>query len=404
MVFGTPATALKALDQLTNIAFGDSSSVPSLQPRLAKAFSKHPESSLQIRVALFTDRKRPRAYEASRFYMMHPEHDPREQHVRDRSSQNGYDGYRRRRYGHDEHRRRRNGDSAQGFKPSMYDDDPSALASRENGYMSRRGSYSMHSTVSSSDERNSGGERRTRHAHGVGSYRPGRHGHSIGISRDRSASPGRSSTHTSNYSRRRSRRRTPPPPYQPRDPHPVLRQNQGKELFPSKSTLDTDINPIGRELFPHKTVTTNVIKELFPNKSNNVNHRRSDAFDAADETADLFASRLSVSFTERDNSTNAPRRTTAGPISSFGRLKDSEFEPVSEALENLEGGGISIRGVSKKQDQGFSIRGAADENPRSGVAKELFPGKALGNAGKELFAEKLQGRGGKRNRAEDMFY
>lgn len=399
MVFGTPATASKALDQLTNIAFGDLSSIPSLQPRVAKTFSKYPESSLQIRVAHFTDRKRPRAYEASRFYMMHPEHDPREQRVRDRSSQIGTDGYRRRRYGRDEHRRRRNGDSAQGFKPSMYDDDSSALASRENGYTCSRGSYSMHSTISSSDERNSGGERRTWHAHGGGSYRPGRHGHSIGISRDRSASPGRSSTHTSNHSRRRSRRRTPPPEYQPRDPHPIPRQNQGKELIPSKSALDT-----GRELFPHKTVATNVIKELFPNKSNTVNHRRSDAFDAADETADLFASRLSVSVTERDKSANVPARTTAVPISSFGRLKDSDFDPDSEAPENPEDGGISIRGVSKKHDRGFSIRGAADENPCSGLAKELFPGKALGNAGKELFAEKLQGRGGKRNRAEDMFY
>ncbi len=404
IVFGTPAAASKTLNQLTNITFGDLSSIPILHLRPAKPSSKHPESSLHVRVGLLTDRKRPRAYEASRFYMMHPEHDPREQRLRDRSTQDGSDDYRRRRYSRNEHRRRRNGDSAQGFKPSMYDDDPNALSSRETGHTSRRDSYSMHSTISSSDERNSGGETRTRHTHGADSYRPGRHGNSNGISRDRSASPGRCSTHTSNYSRRRSRRRTPPPPYQPRDPHPILRQNQGKELFPSKSALGIDTKRTGRELFPQKTVTTNVNKELFPNKSNTVNHRRSDAFDAADETADLFASRLSVSFTERDNSANIPTRATAAPISSFGRLNGTNFEPDSEALENLEDGGISIRGVSKKPDQGFSIRGAADDHPRNGLAKELFPGKALGNAGKELFAEKLQGRGGRRNRAEDMFY
>ena len=149
--------------------------------------------------------------------------------------------------------------------------------------------------------------------------------------------------------------------------------------------------------------SANPTKELFPNKSITINHRRSDAFDAADETADLFASRLSVPFTERDNPTTTKRTTTA-PSSSFGRLKGPDFEPDSEAMENLAVGGISIRGVSRKQDRGFSIRGAADDDVRNGWAKELFPGKALGNAGKELFAQKLQGRGGRRNKAEDMFY
>ena len=160
------------------------------------------------------------------------------------------------------------------------------------------------------------------------------------------------------------------------------------------------MNGTGKELFPHKTVSTNVTKELFPSKSILINHRRSDAFDAADETADLFASRMSVPFEGRANSS---KTTAAAPISSFGRLKGTDFEPDFQALENLKDGGINIRGVAEKQDQGFSIRGAADDNARNGLVKELFPGKALGNSGKELFAEKLQGRGGKRNRAEDMF-
>ena len=398
MVFDAPGTASKALDQLLNSASGELSSVSAFQLRPAKTFSKHPESSLQIRVALFSDRKRPRAYEASRFYMMHPEYDPREQRRRDGSSQDGSHDYRRRRYGRDEHRRRRNGDSAHGFKPSMYDDDSSALASRENGHTSSRGSYSRHSTISSSDERSNSGEKHSRRTHHIDSYRPVRQSRNGGMSRDRSASPGRDYAHTS---RRRSRARTPPPPYQPRDPYPIPRQNQGKELFPSKSALDADTNSIGRELFPRKTISTNVTKELFPNKSITINHRRSDAFDAADETADLFASRMSVPFKERAIPTN---RTSAAPTSSFGRLKGTDFEPDYQALENLEDSGISIRGTAEKQDQGFSIRGAADDGARNALVKELFPGKALGNAGKELFAGKLQGRGGKRTRAEDMFH
>ena len=404
IVFATPATASKALDAFSNLTFDESSSISALQTRPAKMFSKKPESSLQVRVAVFTDRKRPRAYEASRFYMMHPELDPREQRRRDRSTQGSSDDYRSRRYGRDEHRRRKNGDSAQGFKPSMYDDDPGAVASRENGNTSRRGSYSMQSTISSSDERGNGGERRSRHARRGDSYRPGRGDRSDDIPRDRSASPGRITTRSSNYSRRRSRRRTPPPPYQTRDPYPTPQENQGKELFPSKPALKTTLNGTGKELFPDKKVSPNPTKELFPNKSVTINHRRSDAFDAADETADLFASRMSVPFADHDSSAYVSRGTTAASVSSFGRLKDSDFEPDSEALENLEDGGISIRGVSGKQDTGFSIRGIADDKHSSGVVKELFPGKTLGNAGKELFAGKLQGRGGKRNKAEDMFF
>jgi hypothetical protein len=45
--------------------------------------SSHSEVELQVRIAITTDRKPPRAHERSRFYMMHPEHDPREQRRQD---------------------------------------------------------------------------------------------------------------------------------------------------------------------------------------------------------------------------------------------------------------------------------------------------------------------------------
>ena len=83
----------------------DSSVLPSLRLRTAKTLSNHPESVIQVRAAVKTDRKKHRAHEASRFYLMHPEHDPRERVRREFSERqrqgrwNDTDGeYRRRRF------------------------------------------------------------------------------------------------------------------------------------------------------------------------------------------------------------------------------------------------------------------------------------------------------------------
>ena len=342
--------------------------LPGYQLRMAKPLSSHPDSNLQVRAAFSTDQKRPRAYEASRFYMMHPEHDPREKRRRGERSRHYNDGdYRRSRYNDEEHRRRKRNDDEAGFDASMYDD---------NGPSSRRDSTGSFSDIRSDD----GGRSKRRRGD---SYRPARNG----ASRDRSASPGRS-------------RRTLPPSYRTRDPHPFPHENRGKELFPSKSESDNNLNGGGKELFSNKLIATGLKKELFPHKANVVNHRRSDAFDEADETADLFASRVSLpSKNGRNGANSLANRITNGPTSSIGRLKASDPEPEdnTDAIEDV---GISILGGSGQQSQGFSIRGTA----AAGTIKELFPGKIVGNAGKELFAEKLQGRGGKRNRAEDMFY
>ena len=428
IVYDTPATAFKALTQFTLESSGDVSSIPILQLRAAKSFSTHPESSLQVRTALISDQKRPRAYEASRFYMMHPEYDPRERRRRERSSHDGHGDYRRRRYGKEEQRRRKKADDSRGFDASMYDDDASALAARENGISSRRGSRS---TLSSEGEPGSGGEayaRSGRKQRGD-SYRPGRYGKDL--SRDRSASPGKDSGNDDSNSKRRAyKRRTPPPRYKSRDPNPFPRENSSKELFPSKSTPALDIGAdlrgsssttTAKELFPNKKLTPNLKKELFPLKSGTSVHRRSDAFDAADETADLFATGMTVPFV--DGATDKPSNPRSladritdpsSSLSTYGRLKNSDPDPDPEALQDLANGGFSIRGAAKQQDvqvRGFSIRGLAADGTANGAvnngnssSRELFPGKALGNAGKELFAEKLQGRGGRRNKAADMFY
>lgn len=406
IVYDTAATASMALFHFSLSPAYDEPYSP-LQLRAAKKFSSHPESSLHVRIALITDQKRPRAYEASRFYMMHPEYDPREQRRRDRSSRSGHGDYQRRIYGQEEHRRRKDGDKDEGFSLTMYDDDSRALAHRVDGVSGRRASRSPQSTFSSADDRTTFEDRRTRPRHRIDTYRPGKSNGNDREERHRSSSPGRDDGgYLGRSGRRDSRRRTPPPPYQTRDPYPPLSDNSGKELFPSKRPPGTIHHQDEKDIFFNKRSTGHLKKELFPNKSTSSNHRRTGAFDAADETADLFATGLNVPLADgvtplHHNFTNKPAKNHG---LSYGRLKSSDPELDVLALEVLNDGGLNIRGAFQTQDTGFSIRGAADDVSCAPQVKELFPEKAASNAGKELFADKLQGRGGKRNKAEDMFY
>ena len=394
LVFEGEETAKTALRHLT-LPSNKSDSLPLSQLRAAKTLSSHPGSSLYVRMAMITDQKRPRAYEASRFYMMHPEHDPREQRRLGASSQGNGD-YRRKEYSGDENRRRRRRDKEDGLDASMYDD---------GGLSSRRGSIS-----SSPNEFSIEGERRA--IRRGDSYRPARDERkSARLTRDRSASPNGRNRHT------------PPPIYRSRDPHPFLHDNKRKELFPStfRSKRDADRNdkdlfsskiliadvnkglnttrsalaretaPIGNDLFTNRTRASEMKKELFPQKVNPNKHSRSDAFDAADETADLFANGMSVPFIDRPSRRKSPIKKKR----SCGLQSQTDGGDVDL--------GLNIRGASREENQGFSIRGGAAVKA-IGTIKELFPGKAASNTGKELFAERIEGRGGRRNRAEDLFY
>jgi len=374
VVFESSDIAIDALHHFTLQSDSDVFSLHTLQLRAAKPLSTRPDSVLQVRIAIQTDQKRPRAYEASRFYMMHPEHDPRE---RRRGNSRSDGDYHRRRYGNHEQRRRRKDDLAEGFTASMYDDDAGALATRK-GRSDRRSSGSSFSSGTGSASFRGD------------SYRLAGRDHRR--TRDRSASPGKETD-----SRDRIRQRTPPPRYTSRDSNPRRREeNAAKELFPSKLgsyDIGSELrgNPKTKELFPTKQLSTNTKKELFPLKAGTSVHRRSDAFDAADETATLFASGMSVPF--MDGAMDSP--------SNHDRLKSSDPDPTADDLADRQRGGFSIRGTAKQANQGFSIRGKASDGGNS--VKELFPGKA-GNAGKELFAEKLEGRGTLRRTAADMFY
>lgn len=392
LIFEGEETAMAALRNFT-LASSESGSLPPSQLRAARTLSSRPGSSLYVRIATVTDRKRPRAYEASRFYMMHPEHDPRE-NGRRVGSFKGNSGYSRKGYSDDEHQRRRRRDKEDRFDASMYDD---------GGPSSRRDSI-----LSSANEGGIEGRRNTRLSGDF--YRPARKERNrTYVPRDRSASPSRHNRHT------------PPPTYRSRDPYPFPYENEGKELFPSISGSDRDTYCNAKDLFESKMLTAGIAsrlysekpafvrevasngkdpfsnrtraaevkKELFPHKVNSSKHSRSDAFDAADETADLFAHRMSVPFTTGPSARMSPINRL-GPLGSASQVDGEDF-------------GLNIRGASREQNQGISIRGVAPVNA-TGTIKELFPGKAAGNAGKELFAEKVEGRGGRRNRAEDMFY
>lgn len=373
IVYNTPAAAIEAL-RLFSLPSPDqdAASMPLLRLRPAKAMPNRPTSRLQVRAAVSTDVKRPRAHEASRFYMLHPEHDPRER-VRWQKDTDASHGYRRRCYGDDEHRPRQPRDRERSYNASMYDDNSGSVADR--GSASRRSSMSMRSTGSDQGRIARGGRRGD-------FYRPESRS-DRDILRDRSASPGKSDGLRITSDRQRLRQRTP-------------LTNRDKELFPNKSSAPEE-SPSSKELFPNKSVAASLKEALFPAKTSSAHHRRSDAFDAVDGTADLFAT--GMVFSERKTTV---RNTATAEKSSFGRLRSSDPEPQYDPHDNPEDAGMNIRGASKHQDTGVSIRGAAQKSP-VGTVRGLFPSKAS-NSGRELFAEQLHSRTSRRNKAEDLFY
>ena len=328
IIYSSPEVGLQALSAFTQPGTEeDASSLPAVRLRSAKILSTHPDSVLQVRTATKADRKRPRAYEASRFYLMHPEHDPREKlrrEISERGQDYSSDDYRRRGFDQREHRRRRDRDHEIGFSADMYDDD-------------------------------------------AASYRPSR-------TRNRSTSP-------NDYGEGSSRFRERSPPH-------YFRRNEGKELFPaSPAATSTGRRVGGRELLPERLAAgANRGKELFPSKASS-SHRRTDAFDAADDTARIPVKLFGESI-DKGNDGNPRRQDNS----------NTELFPQSSAGpdNNTREEGISIRG--KALTQGISIKG------RGSSSEELFMSNPDADGSGQLFSEKLWGRGGRRRRAEDMFY
>ncbi|KAJ5170876.1 uncharacterized protein N7500_003659 [Penicillium coprophilum] len=356
IIFSSAEIGLQALTALTQVPEEeDASTLPPLRLRSAKILSSHPDSVLQVRSAVKSDRKQPRAHEKSRFYLMHPEHDPRErlrQEFADRrNSDDAGDGdYRRRRFDNREHRRRRDRDEDDHFNADMYGDNVGTEPERARPQPRGRGQRDLF---------------------------PEDEGRSSGRLRNRSASPGRDTLEEELRAERGGRENTRR--FRERSPR-HSRRNKDKELFSSAGAGESASG--NRELFPNKPTSSYIKKELLPSKPSH--HRRSDAFDAS----------------------------TAPGTSEHRRHSNIELFPDST------NNGARIRGAATAtEDQGFAIRGGASNGMsikgRGASVRELFPSKydnvsdnhtnAGANAGKELFSDTLEGRGGRRRRAEDMF-
>ncbi|KAK7532327.1 uncharacterized protein J3D65DRAFT_102329 [Phyllosticta citribraziliensis] len=387
IVYEDAETAFAALGALSDPSFADVASLSAFELRKARPFYDKPDVDLAVRQAVVTDVKRARAHEASRFYLMNPDKDPREQRRRGRSSRGNGD-FKKRRYDDNEQRRRK---QAETFDVDMYDEDGGSDSRARSRRRTRRRSDSLDSRR---DDRRGRGRRRSQ-GDLFGSKKDD------GRLRDRSASPLRDGdgrygfAEDQNSMARKVRRRsyTPPSTATRRDPGVT---NSQKELFPVQkptSVLSTASPTSPRELFPHKHTPGKRSRELFPNKTAHSNHRRQDAFDAADGT-EGFIGNMPRSLEERINANN-PRS-----------LEDRINNPLSGSNVNGRGRhngqaeGFSVKGAGE-QAPGFHIRGAASEPVN---VKELFPIKSGSNAGKELFGDKIKGRGAARRRAEDMFF
>jgi len=354
LVYESSEIAAEALRAFSALEIPDISQLPILQLIPAKKFPLHPQSNLQLRIAVLGDRKQAGARDRSRYYLLNPQDDPTERQRRGRKYRDRDDGgYRSRRYDDREQRNRQKEAADAGFDASLYDDDEIALAARAARRDERSGSGS-----SSGDFIGQGIRRQGRYRGETARKElfPGRGTDSSGRLRDRSASPGRE-----------DRR----PAERPRNRDTAASENRLKAQL-----IKAQLREAGAK------------KELFPHKAG-ASHRRSSAFDAADETADLFASRMSVPFLDGGSDVRPTPKTAslASRITSKNSKKDSD--------------GFSIRGAAKvSSGNGFAIKGTATESS----VKELFPSRTGGNSAKELFSERLDGRGARRQKAEDLFY
>lgn len=132
LVFGSEPSARDALTALSTIEIADATALAAGETLPAKPVEGRPEISLHVRWTVASDRKQAGAAQRSRYYLLHPEHDPEERRRRNQDGRSRYrerDGDRRRGGGD----RRRRGDSEEEsirFDASMYDDAPTSARAR----------------------------------------------------------------------------------------------------------------------------------------------------------------------------------------------------------------------------------------------------------------------------------
>lgn len=123
LLFSSEPTARDALAALSAVEIADASALAIGESLPAKSVEGKPEISLHVRFAVESDKKVAGAALRSRYYLLHPEHDPEERRRRQQDNRSRYrdrDGdYRR-----NGRRRRNSDDEVETFEASMYDDAP----------------------------------------------------------------------------------------------------------------------------------------------------------------------------------------------------------------------------------------------------------------------------------------
>lgn len=370
--------------------------ISGLELRQAKPLPSRPDVELRVRQAVQTDVKKPRAHEASRFYLLNPDKDPRERRKHlDGRIERGRHSHRR-----PNNRPREDGEHNALFDVSMYDDDAGVMPAGAVDHTKRKARSIDLTTKGSEDPR----RRRRGDGSGEDLFSDRITKKNNGRLRDRSASPdhdadGRLGFEENSTSRRARRRSSTPPGSRPsRGPTLKSQDNQGKELFASHASAakqSPSLDTSQKELFPNRSSPLKRGKELFPNKTNLSNHRRTAAFDAANEPADLFSTSASVASSTGSSKPRPP--TLAGRIT-----RDGESEPgVSDMGEHPSG--FTVRGTAEKPLPGYSIRGAATGSEPAASRGAVTLDRS-DNQGKELFAGRVHGRGGPRRKAQDMYF
>lgn len=265
LVYSSEGRAQDALIALCAMPIADPTQLPMLECLPAKPLSAKPDVSLQVRVAVSTDKKKVGAASRSRFYLLHPEYDPEERQKREQADRSRYrsrdDRYRpgpRRRSEYDGE------DDFNKLEPSFYDDPRPDLRRSPPGDSIRR-IRRRSPSADFSRERNFTKELFPSRRH-------------QDTSRDRSASPTRNALDDNRASAQRVKRQ--------------LSATSGpKELFPSKadapnltqldrleltsgsgasngaySMRGSALTSSGNDDFALKGASTTRVKELFPDK------------------------------------------------------------------------------------------------------------------------------------------
>ncbi|KAL6900277.1 hypothetical protein GGI43DRAFT_42373 [Trichoderma evansii] len=127
LIFSSEPSARDAIVALSAIDIADATALGVGETVPAKALEGKPETALQIRFATQADKKQAGAALRSRYYLLHPEHDPEERRRRNQENRSRYrDRDSRDNRGSSGRRRRYSDEEVETFEASMYDDAPKA--------------------------------------------------------------------------------------------------------------------------------------------------------------------------------------------------------------------------------------------------------------------------------------